>query len=94
MQDALFQSRIATGNLLKLQKELENFLEVDYLKELKIQPTDQDEKEFRDVIETEMDMDNDDENADRSIEDLDQCTSELTSGSLLADALSGGAFLI
>jgi len=42
MQDALFQSRMATGNLLRLQKDLETFLEADYLKELKILPSDDD----------------------------------------------------
>ena len=44
MQDALFQSRIATSNLLKLQKQLERFREADYLKELKIENNKNDQQ--------------------------------------------------
>ncbi|CAL8137463.1 unnamed protein product [Orchesella dallaii] len=35
VQDALFQSRIATANLLKLQAEIESFVEADHLRDLK-----------------------------------------------------------
>lgn len=79
MQDAVFQSRIATGNLLKLQKELENFLEEDYLKDLKILPSDE--------------VDNFAPEVDASKKSSPSSTLN-SSSSLLTAALSGAAHLI
>jgi hypothetical protein len=39
MQEALLQARLTTGNLLQLQKELESFVEKDYLSEVRILDT-------------------------------------------------------
>lgn len=85
MQEALFQSRIATGNLLRLQKDLDNFLEVDYLKELKILPSD----EVTPMLGTSsVSPPQSQKNSKKSDKPLN------TSDSLLSAALSGGAHLI
>jgi len=82
MQDALLQSRLATGNMLKLQKHLENFLEEDYLKELKILPTDEDVQ----------DLDSSDQ-LNKSVQSKNESL-KLDSNSILSAALTRGAHLI
>jgi hypothetical protein len=80
MQEALFQSRISTGNLLKLQKELEIFLEEDYLKELKILPSDEESSTTAGFYSP--------------INNMSILTDNNSSSSLLSAALSGGAHII
>jgi hypothetical protein len=93
MQDALFQSRVATGNLLKLQKELDNFLELDYLKELKILPTDEDTAEEDNSQTDKSDIKN---NRETIIVDDSNISSSsmLDSESILSAALTRAAHII
>lgn len=85
LQDALFHSRLATGNLLKLQKELEVFLEEDYMKDLKILPSD--------IVPAERSAEGDQDNKSSSGTGARK-NSMTSSTSLLTAALTGGAHLI
>jgi hypothetical protein len=94
MQDALFQSRVATGNLLKLQKELDNFLELDYLKELKILPTDEDTAEEDNSITDKSDIKNNRETILVDDSNISSSSSMLDSESILSAALTRAAHII